>query len=134
MCMQLDFDEVTNLTPAQVYEHFRTPLHWPDLFPAFGAATERRDGWVRVPLRSSPFRLTAKISNSTPGELVCWDIKGFWRGRGEIHLEDLQDGTRITGYEKICAPRLLGWGGWWERWAQPRFAAVWESGWRRIRR
>ncbi len=132
--MRLEFDEVTDLSPDQVYDHFRTPHNWPSLFAAFGETTTRTDGWIRVPIRHSPFSLIAKIDSLEPGRTISWDLAGLWKGRGEISLEDIPDGTRITGYEEVCLPRLLGWGGLVERWAQPRFVAIWESGWRRIRR
>ena len=132
--MRLEFDVVTDLTPAQVYDFFWTPHNWPRLFTAFDEATNYKDGWVRVPIRRSPFSLTAKVTKTKHNTHVAWKLHGFWEGRGEINLQDLQDGTRITGFEKVRPPRLLGWGGMLERWAEPRFAEVWESGWRRIRR
>ncbi len=132
--MRLDFDIATDLAPGQVYEYFCTPNEWPRLFPAFGEAIELQDGWVKVPIRKSPFALIAKVTVAEPAQRVAWELRGFWKGRGEIQLQDLQDGTRLTGYEKVAPPRLLGWGGLLQRWAEPRFAAIWETGWRRIRR
>lgn len=132
--MQLDFDLCTDLAPEEVYAFFRTPHDWPRLFNAFESAEERPDGWVRVPIRRSPFVLIAKNTAVEENRTVAWKLRGFWSGRGEIHLEAIPNGTRITGFEKVSPPRLLGWGGLWERWAAPSFSAVWESGWRQIRR
>ncbi len=132
--MRLEFDVITDHTPDQVYAYFETPHDWPRLFTAFETASDRKNGWVRVPLRGSPFSLIAKVTSREPNTAVTWDLNGFWNGHGEIQLEALPRGTRITGYEKVSPPRLLGWGGLLQRWAEPRFAAVWESGWRRIRR
>ena len=132
--MRLEFDVVTDLMPEEVYSYFRTPHDWPRLFPAFGDAREYKDGWVRVPIRQSPFALTAKVTMARPHSCVAWTMRGFWRGRAEIRLTDLQDGTRITGFEQVASPRMLGWDRTIEHWAEPRFADVWESGWRRIRR
>jgi hypothetical protein len=132
--MNLDFDLLTDLTPEEVYDYFKSPHEWPRLFPAFGPASDRKDRWVKVPIRRSPFSLTAQITTAAPYVKVTWDLRGFWKGRGEVRFDSIPGGTRITGCEKVTPPRLLGWGGLLERWAEPRFAAVWESGWRKIRR
>ena len=132
--MNLDFDLLTDLSPKEVYACFETPIEWPGLFTAFGTATEGKDRWVHVPIRRSPFSLQARITTADPHVRVAWDLRGFWSGRGEVRIEAVPKGSRITGYEKVAPPRLFGWGGLLERWAEPRFAAVWESGWRRIRR
>ncbi len=132
--MRLDFDLQTDLSPEDIYSYFRTPHDWPRLFTAFGPAEEDDDGWVRVRIRHSPFALSAKNITTEENQSATWDLRGFWKGRGEIHLTPIPNGTQITGFEKVSPPRLLGWGGLFERWAAPSFAAVWESGWRQIRR
>jgi hypothetical protein len=132
--VKVEFDLLTDLSLEEVYAFFRTPHDWPRLFTAFGHNTPEKNRWVKVPIARSPFALRARISTAVPHETVTWDLRGFWRGRGEIRLEPIPGGTRITGYEKVSPPRLLGWGGILERWAGPRFAAIWESGWRQIRR
>ena len=131
--MRLEFDVFTALPPEQVYDFFKTPLDWPRLFTAFGPATERNDGWTTVPIRRSPIPLIARITTDEP-QRVAWDLRGFWRGDGEVRFEDIARGTRVTGYEQIEVPRLLGLGRLIEKWAEPRFALVWESGWRRLRK
>jgi hypothetical protein len=132
--MRIEFDEVTDLPPEEVYEYFRSPHGWPELFTAFGRSIEGNDGWVHVPLRRSPFVLRAKVTSAEPYRRVAWTLRGFWSGSGEVRLLDLQDGTRVTGFENVSPPRILCWGGLLERGAEPRFGAVRESGWRRIRR
>lgn len=132
--MNLEFDLVTDMPPEEVYAYFETPQNWPGLFTAFGAASETTNNWVKVPIRRSPFTLRTRVTMAVPPQKVAWGMRGFWSGRGEVRLEPIPGGTRITGFEKVSPPWLLGWGGLLERWAAPRFAAVWESGWRRIRR
>ncbi|MDJ0496711.1 MAG: hypothetical protein QNJ89_02700 [Acidimicrobiia bacterium] len=131
--MRLEFDVPTALSPEEVRDFFKTPSDWPRLFTAFRPATLRKDGWTTVPIRRSPIPLVAKITVDEPGR-VAWKLRGFWKGDGEVRFEAVADGTRVTGYEQIDLPRLLGLGRLIARWAEPRFALVWESGWRRLRK
>ena len=132
--MRLEFDVTTRLSPEQVYDFFRTPADWPRLFPAFGQATTRGDGWFSIPMRRSPIPLIAKNTVAEPGKRMAWDLRGFWKGDGEVRFDAIATGTRVTGHEEVILPRLLGFGTLLERWTQPRFAAVWEGGWRRLRK
>ena len=132
--MRLEFDVATRLTPDEIYDFFRTPAEWPRLFPAFGAVSVGDDGWFKVAMHRSPFPLVAKNTADEPGQRVAWDLRGFWKGDGEVRFEATAAGTRVTGHEEINLPRLLGVGALLERWAEPRFAAAWEGGWRRLRR
>lgn len=134
MTMRLDFDVATRLSPEQVYAFFKTPADWPRLFPAFGEVSVRDDGWFTVPMHRSPVPLIAKNTVDDPGRRVAWDLRGLWKGDGEVRFELTGDGTRVTGHEEVTLPRLLGLGSQLEKWAQPRFAAVWEGGWRRLRK
>lgn len=131
--MRLEFDVATRLAPDQVYAFFETPADWPRLFPAFREARAAGDGWTKVPMHRSPIPLVARNVADEPGRRVAWDLRGFWKGDGEVRLAATSDGTRVTGHEEINLPRLLGLGTLIERWAEPRFAAVWEGGWRRLR-
>jgi hypothetical protein len=132
--MHLEFDETFSISPATAYDYFKSPHDWPRLFGAFGTITDRGNGWLAVPLRRSPFPLIARTTIDEPAVRVAWDLRGFWSGDGEVRFEALGDGTRITGHETVNLPRLLGLRVLVERWAEPRFAAVWESGWRKLRR
>ncbi len=64
-----------------------------------------------------------------------WEFRGFWLGDGLVELEETESGVIIRGYEDV-SPRGL----WWlapaaERlFLEARFRAVWEGGWRRLRR
>ena len=131
--MRLEFDVETRLPPERIYDFFETPADWPQLFPAFGEASRRDDGWFNVPMHRSPLPLVARNTADEPGRRVAWDLAGFWKGDGEVRFEKTATGTRITGHEEINLPRLLGLGTLIEKWAEPRFAAVWEGGWRRLR-
>ena len=131
--MRLEFDVSTALPQEQVHDFFKTPSDWPRLFTAFRPATRRKDGWTTVPIRRSPIPLVARITVDEPGR-IAWDLRGFWKGDGEVRFEDVANGTQVTGYEQIDLPRLLGLGRLIGKWAEPRFALVWESGWRRLRK
>jgi hypothetical protein len=132
--MRLEFDVETRLPPAEVYDFFKTPADWPLLFPAFGEASRRDDGWFTVPIHRSPIPLVARNTVDEADRRVAWDLRGFWNGDGEVRFEATASGTRVTGHEEVNLPRLLGLGALLEKWAKPRFAAVWEGGWRRLRK
>jgi hypothetical protein len=126
--MRLEFDVPTALPPEQVHDFFKTPLDWPRLFTAFRPAEARDDDWTTVPIRRLPLPLIARITTDEP-DRVAWDLRGFWQGDGEVRFHGSAEGTRVTGHEEIDVPHLLGIGRLIEKWAEPRFALVWESGW-----
>ncbi len=129
--MRLDFDEVFQITAAEAYDYCKTPKDWPRLFPALTKVSDRGTGWYTVWIRRTPIPLVAKITTSEPDKQVAWDFRGFWKGDGAVQFEETDGGTRITGHEIITLPgplRLI------DRRLQPGFAAVWEGGWRRLRR
>lgn len=129
--MHLDFDEEFPVSIENVYRYVQTPQAWPELWSAFTKVTGPVDGWHRVWVRRTPFPLVVKITSDEPLRRVSWDLRGFWKGHGELRFEAAEAGTRILGYETITLPviaRPL------EGILNPRFAAVWEGGWRRLRR
>lgn len=133
--MLIEFDEEVELPADAVYPYFQTPADWPRLYGSFGAVQDRGDGWFAVPLRRFPFPLVAKVTRDEPLRCVRWAFKGFWRGEGEVRFTPAVGGTRVEGYERIAVPRLLGLGPVVERlFLERRFARLWESGWRRLRR
>lgn len=69
-----------------------------------------------------------------PYERVAWDFRGFWRGDGALQFVETPAGTRITGHETITIPGPRVVAGPVERSLEPGFAAVWEGGWRRLRK
>lgn len=132
--MHLDFDETFPITPAEAYRWCETPQNWPGLFGAFTKVTDRGDGWYAVWIRHTPLPLITKITVAIPHERVAWDFRGFWRGDGALRFAETPAGARITGHETITipGPRLVAEP--LERSLEPGFAAVWESGWRRLRK
>jgi carbon monoxide dehydrogenase subunit G len=133
--MRIEFREEIPLPPAEVYAYFRTPGDWVRLFGTFGAVEDRGDGWYAVPMRRSPFPLVARITEDVAERRVAWELAGFWRGHGEVNLEPSGTGTVVTGQETVRIPRLLGAGTVVQRRVlEPRFRAIWDSGWRRLRR
>ena len=131
--MHLEFDETFDLLPAEIYDYFKTPQDWVRLYGAFGDVTDRGDGWFAVQMRRSPFPLVTKMTVTEPETEAAWDFKGFWKGHAEVHLEAIDGGSRVTGYETVTIPRLFGLGPLLEKRLEPFFVAVWESGWRRLR-
>jgi hypothetical protein len=132
--MHFEFDETIQLPPDAVYDYFKTPRDWVRLYGAFGEVTDRGDGWFAVPMRRSPFPLIARMTVTEPDTRAAWDLRGFWKGHGDIHLEAVGDGTRIAGHETVNIPRMLGLGPLLEKRIEPQFVAVWESGWKRLRK
>ncbi|MCL7960058.1 MAG: hypothetical protein M8861_07700 [marine benthic group bacterium] len=133
--MRVEFDEEFGVPVEEAYEYFRTPLHWPRLFRAFGPAEDRGDGWYAVPFRGFPFPLVTRITRDDPGRCVEWVFDGFWRGDARVEFERTTDGVVIRGYEQV-SPHSLSWlAPLAERlFLDARFQRVWESGWRRLRR
>ncbi|MCP4305007.1 MAG: hypothetical protein GY926_05425 [bacterium] len=129
--MHLAFDETFAITPAEAYDFYKTPADWPRLFKAFTKVTDRGDGWYTVWIKRTPIPLIAKITVDEPDERVAWDFRGTWSGDGAVRFELTDTGTRITGHETIALPRLLQF---MERHLESGFAAVWEGGWRRLRK
>lgn len=132
--MLLEFDETVPVDPMTVYSYFRTPGDWTRLYGAFGDVEDRGDGWYAVPLYRFPFPLVARITRDEPQEHVAWEMKGFFRGTGEVRLQSEGSGTRIEGYEGLSIPSVPGLSPMLERRVlEPRFQKVWASGWRRLR-
>lgn len=133
--MYHEFNEEIPLSAAEIYAFMRTPADWTRLYGSFGDVADRGDGWHAVPLRRFPFPLVARIVEDVPERKVAWEFRGFWRGTGGVELATTATGTLVTGYEDISIPRLAGLGRPIERrYFEPRFRAVWDSGWRRLRR
>jgi hypothetical protein len=133
--MLLEFNEEFGVSREEAYECFRTPMHWPQLFKAFGEAEDRGQGWYAVPLRSFPFPRVTRITRDEPMHCVEWTFDGFWRGEGQVVFEPTSGGVVIRGYESISPIGLFWLAPLAERlFLEARFRKVWESGWRRLRR
>ena len=132
--MRIEFDETVPVSVAAAYSFFRSPRDWIRLYGAFGEVRDVGDGWFRVPLRRFPFPLVARITRDEPNRSVRWELRGFFRGQGQVSLESSADGVRITGFEEVTTP-LPRRAAWIERrLLEPRFRAIWASGFRRLPR
>jgi hypothetical protein len=132
--MRVAFNEEFAVPVEEVYEYFRSPLHWPRLFRAFGEPEDRGGGWYTVPFRGFPFPLVTRITRDQPLQCVEWVFEGFWSGEAQVLFEPTDDGVVIKGYEQISPVRLLWLAPLAERlFLEARFRNVWESGWRRLR-
>ena len=133
--MRVEFDEEFGVPVEEAYDYFRTPMHWPRLFRAFGQAEDRGDGWYAVPFKGFPFPLVTRITRDDPQRCVEWLFEGFWSGDARVEFEGTSAGVVIKGYEQIV-PRALSWlAPLAERlFLEARFREVWESGWHRLRR
>ena len=133
--MRVEFDEEFGVPIEEAYEYFRTPMHWPRLFPAFGESRDRGDGWYEVPFRGFPFPLVTRITREEPLQCVEWVFEGFWPGDARVEFEPTNTGVVIKGYEQVSPRGLLWLAPLVERlFLEARFQNVWESGWRRLRR
>ena len=133
--MRVEFNEEFGVPVEDAYDYFRTPMHWPQLFGAFGQVKDRGDGWYAVPFRGFPFPLVTRITRDEPQQCVEWVFEGFWSGDARVEFERTSAGVVIRGYEQV-SPRGLSWlAPVAERlFLEVRFRNVWESGWRRLRR
>lgn len=133
--MIVRFEEELDLPAIEVYGIFRTPKDWTRLYGSFGEVVDRGDGWFAVPLRGFPFPLVAKITHDEPPRRVRWVFRGFWRGVGEVRLEERPEGVRVEGFEEISIRPLGVLSPVVERLLlERRFRAIWSAGWRRLRR
>jgi hypothetical protein len=133
--MLIEFSEELELPVESIYPYFRSPREWTTLYGAFGDIRDKGDGWFAVPLRGFPFPLVARITGDEPLKRVAWEFRGFWRGEGEVVFEPTARGVRVQGYERISIAPLLWLSPIVERlFLERRFQAIWESGWRRLRR
>jgi hypothetical protein len=133
--MRIDFDERFRLPLPEVESYFRTPADWVRLYGLAGRVEERGGGWIAVPLAGFPFPLVAKTVAHEPGRCVRWVFRGFWRGRGEVHLDIDAGRTRVQGFEEIAVRPLGPLSRLLERtFLERRFRAIWALGWGRLRK
>jgi hypothetical protein len=133
--MRIDFEERIEAPVSVVYSFFRTPADWVRLYGSFGTVRDRGGGWFAVPLRRFPFPLVARITRDEPERLVHWELRGFFRGEGEVRFAPSGGGVLVSGFEQVTTAvlgRLAP--GIERRLVEPRFRAIWAQGWRRLRR
>ena len=133
--MRIDFREKFALPVAEIYGYFRTPADWARLYGLAGQVRELGDGWFAVPLHRFPFPLVARNTQTTANEHVHWTFRGFWKGEGDVRFEPRPGGVVVVGYEIISMRWLPGLTRLIEKAVlERRFRAIWELGWRRLRR
>ncbi|HEY0788363.1 MAG TPA: alpha/beta fold hydrolase, partial [Thermoanaerobaculia bacterium] len=133
--MIIRFREEFRLPVGEVFSYFRSPADWTRLYGSFGEVRARGDGWFEVPLGHFPFPLVARMTAAEPNKLARWTFRGFWKGEGEVRFDAKGDGVAVEGFERIS----VRWLGPLSRvlelaFLESRFRAIWDLGWRRLRR
>lgn len=133
--MIIRFRETFALPAADVYAYFRSPADWVRLYGFAGAVRERGDGWYAVPLKDFPFPLVARITAAEPSRRVSWQFRGFWKGDGEIRIEEFLGGVVVEGHERLAVRWLWQLSPFVERhFLERAFRSVWQIGWERLRK
>jgi hypothetical protein len=133
--MIIRFKHEFELPRSEVYAYFRTPADWTRLFGLASDVRDYGDGWFAVPLKHFPFPLVARNIENEPNKRVRWVFRGFWRGRGEVCFSETASGVVVEGYEEIAVRWLSFVSPLIERlFLERQFNAIWEFGWRRLRR
>jgi hypothetical protein len=133
--MIIHFEERFQLPVEQVYRYFKTPVDWTRLYGEFGEVKDCGSGWFAVPLRGFPFPLVVRITDDEPLRKVRWVFRGFWRGGGEVRFLDQTASVTVEGFEEIAVRPLGVLSPVVERLLlERRFRAIWELGWRRLRK
>lgn len=133
--MIIRFRETFALSATEVYDYFRSPADWVRLYGFAGAVRERGDGWYAVPLKDFPFPLVARITAAEPPRHVSWHFRGFWKGGGEIRIEEFLGGVVVEGHEQLAVRWLWLLSPFVERhFLERAFRRVWQIGWERLRK
>lgn len=133
--MIIRFRETFALPAVDVYAYFRTPADWVRLYGFAGRVTDRGGGWYAVPLRGFPFPLVARVTVADAPRRVRWQFRGFWKGEGEVRIEEGPRGIVVEGYEDIRVRWLGPLSVPVERLCLERpFRRIWQLGWDRLRR
>lgn len=133
--MIVRFHHQFDLPSGEVYDYFRSPADWPRLFGLASDVKNLGDDWFAVPLHRFPFPLVARNTENEPNRRVCWKFRGFWRGQGEVRFTETVGGVVVEGYEEIAVRWLFFLSPLIERlFLQTRFEAIWDIGWRRLRK
>lgn len=133
--MIIRFREAFALPAAEVYAYFRSPVDWVRLYGFAGKVEDRGGGWYAVPLKGFPFPLVARMTVEDVPHRAAWRFRGFWRGDGEVRIEEVPGGVIVEGHEDIAA-RWLGFlSPLAERaFMERRFRRIWQLGWERLRK
>jgi hypothetical protein len=133
--MLIRFSDDFALPVEEVFQYFATPADWVRLYGFAGEARDLGAGWFAIGLKGFPFPLVARVTELEANRRVCWSFRGFWRGEGEVRFMPAPGGTRIEGYERIAVRWLFLLSPIVEKLLlERRFRAIWQLGWRRLRR
>jgi hypothetical protein len=133
--MEYRFEQTFALPIDEVFSYFRTPADWTRIFGLAGEVEDRGDGWYAIPLKSFPFPLVARNTVVEATEHVHWVFRGFWRGEGDVTFTGSDDHVTVRGYEKVSVRWLFFLSPIVEKLIlERRFRAIWEHGWRRLRK
>ncbi len=133
--MIIRFHEEFRLPVDEVFSYFRSPEDWTRLYGSFGTVCALGHGWVSVGLRRFPFPLVARMTTVEPSRLARWEFRSFWKGEGEVRFEPTADGVLVEGFERISVRWLAFLSPLVEAlFLETRFRAIWDLGWRRLRR
>jgi len=133
--MIVRFSNTFDLPIDHVFSYFRSPADWVRLYGIAGDVIPYPDGWIGVPLHRFPFPLIAKNTDLIANEVVRWTFRGFWKGQGEVRFTQTDQGVLVQGYEQISARWLFFLSPIVEAlFLRRQFEAIWELGWRRLRK
>ncbi|NIM92225.1 MAG: hypothetical protein GTO18_00710 [Anaerolineales bacterium] len=133
--MIIQFNEQFALPIEEVFSYFKTPADWTRLYGVAGEVKNLGDGWFAIPLKSFPFPLVAKNTVVELDKRVHWKFRGFWRGEGQVNVEQSNDYVKLEGYERISIRWLFFLSPIVEKLFLERlFRGIWELGWRRLRK
>jgi hypothetical protein len=132
--MLIRFSERFALPVEEVFRYFASPAEWPRLY-GFAGARDLGSGWFAVGIKKFPFSLVAKATLVEPNQRVRWVFRGFWRGSGEVRFTASSGSLLVEGYEDISVRWLSFLSPVAERFfLESRFRAIWQLGWRRLRK
>lgn len=133
--MYLAFRERFELPARRIFPYFESPARWAKLYGVAAPTTVLKDDWHAVPLAKFPFPLKARNVECIPGKRVRWIFGGFWRGVGEVNLDEVGETTVVDGFEYITPHGLWLAAPLFERYVMKReFERIWALGWERIRK
>jgi hypothetical protein len=132
--MRIAFSERFALPVGEVFSFFASPADWSRLY-GFSGVRNLGSGWYAVGIKGFPFPLVARTTLVEPNSLVRWTFRGFWRGDGEVRFTSSPGSVLVEGYEEIAVRWLFFLSPLVERlFLESRFRAIWQLGWRRLRR
>ena len=132
--MRITFSERFALPVDEVFSYFASTADWSRLYGSSGVR-DLGSGWYAVGIKGFPFPLVARTTLVEANRLVRWTFRGFWRGEGEVRFTASPGSVLVEGYEDIAVRWLFFLSPAVERlFLESRFRAIWQLGWRRLRK